>query len=127
MGGDTLRWKIAKSNPPMLLGTWGFETFKACHNFVSEIKIGGTANPNNIAYYFKKTNEITQSNNNNNKVSIVSGAVCVVDEDSIAAKQLAKKEVALYLPVVADLDKTVNIDQTTKEGIADATKNYDFE
>jgi 5,10-methylenetetrahydromethanopterin reductase len=43
------------------------------------------------------------------EIGIVFGAVTVVDEDGEAARSLARREVARYLPVVAPLDPTVEI------------------
>ena len=44
------------------------------------------------------------------EVGVVVGAVTVVDEDHEAARALARKEVAMYLAVVADLDSTISLD-----------------
>ena len=44
-GGEALRWQIHRPNIPFLLGTWGPKTIKACIEHISEVKIGGTANP----------------------------------------------------------------------------------
>jgi 5,10-methylenetetrahydromethanopterin reductase len=43
-------------------------------------------------------------------VGVVVGAVTVVDLDDAAARAHARREVALYLPVVAGLDPTVDVD-----------------
>lgn len=126
-GGDTLRWDPSEYRIPMLLGSWGLKTLSKCYPFISEVKIGGTVNPDYVKYFKKKIIEVKKQNNFQNPVSVVAGAVCVVNEDGEIAKNLAKKEVALYLPVVAELDKTVNLDSSTLEGINEATKRYDFE
>jgi 5,10-methylenetetrahydromethanopterin reductase len=46
---------------------------------------------------------------NPRRVGIVVGAVTVVDEDASLARARARREVALYLDVVARLDPTVDI------------------
>jgi 5,10-methylenetetrahydromethanopterin reductase len=43
-------------------------------------------------------------------VGVVLGAVTVVDEDDDRARQAARREVAMYLAVVADLDPTVSLE-----------------
>src|SRR5690606_41853614 len=48
---------------------------------------------------------------------VVLGAVTVVDEDREAARALARREVALYLPVVARLDPTVEVPHDLVERI----------
>jgi 5,10-methylenetetrahydromethanopterin reductase len=57
----------------------------------------------------------------------VIGAVSVVDEDRAAARRLARREVALYLPVVAELDPTVQIDPELLARLKDAAARYDFD
>src|SRR5262245_30429684 len=49
-GGDSLRWQILRDDVPFLLGSWGPQTIRACIRHVSEIKIGGTANPDVIPH-----------------------------------------------------------------------------
>lgn len=126
-GGASLRWKITRPDIPFLLGTWGPKTIRACIAHVSEVKIGGTANPN-IAPYFREIIDqaIEQTDRQPEDVGIVAGAVTVVDRDGAAAKALARKEVALYLPVVAALDATLNLDPELMGRIKMAADRYDF-
>ena len=72
-GKDTLRWKLHRTKIPMLLGSWGSKTIKRCKEFISEIKIGGTANPDLIPSYRKLLDT--------DKIGIVTGCVTVIDED----------------------------------------------
>ncbi len=126
-GGDTLRWNSPGHKVPMLLGTWGHKTLSQCFPYVSEVKIGGTVNSDYISYFKKRIDEIKVKSSYQNSVSIVAGAVCVVDEEGEAAKELAKKEVSLYLPVCAERSKTVSLERSTLEGITEATERYDFD
>jgi len=52
---------------------------------------------------------VMRSRLGNDRVGIVVGAVTVVEEDAEAARQLAREEAALYFPVVADLDPTLEV------------------
>lgn len=122
-GGDSLRWNIHRPDPPMLLGTWGLKTIENCHSNVTEIKLGGSANPAVVPHYRNHLDIMGASPD----LGIVMGAVTVVDEDGDAARALARREVALYLPVVAELDKTVEIDPEVLTGIKQAAANYDFD
>ncbi len=126
-GGETLRWKIQYPKLPILLGTWGLQTLEKCYEYVTEVKIGGTANSEFISYFKKKLDEIKIDRNFQNKPTIAAGAVCVVDIEGEIAKELAKKEVALYLPVVAELDETVKIDDFKLESIKLAIKEFDYD
>lgn len=126
-GGDTLRWAILRSEIPFLLGTWGAATIRACINDISEIKIGGSANPAVIPHFQSIIDEATKAASNPHDVGICIGAVCVVDEDGRAARARVKREVALYLPVVAKLDPTVNLDPELVSRLQEAADHYDFD
>jgi 5,10-methylenetetrahydromethanopterin reductase len=52
----------------------------------------------------------------NDDVRIVLGAVTVVDEDGERARSIARREVAMYLDVVAELDPTFSLDPDLLEG-----------
>jgi 5,10-methylenetetrahydromethanopterin reductase len=101
-----------------MLGSWGLRTIHACLHQVQAIKLGGTANPDVVRWLRGIVGETAE---------IVVGAVTVVDEDGPAARQLARREVALYLPVVAELDKTLSLDPDLLHSLKQAAANYDFE
>ena len=118
-GGDSLRWDGAvRPKIPFLLGTWGVKTMQACLPYVNQIKRGGTANSDVVPWCRQQVGP---------DIGIVIGAVCVVSEDGAAARQLARREVALYLPVVAALDPTVTIDPDRLAKLNAAAANYDFD
>ena len=121
-GGDSLRWPILRSEIPFLLGSWGAATIRACVEQIEEIKIGGSANPAVIGHFRRLLDEA-----GGEKVKIAIGAVCVVDEDGAAARAFVKREVALYLPVVAKLDPTVDLDPELLQRLSDAAARYDFD
>lgn len=122
-GGDKLRWTLPGSDVALLLGSWGLKTIAACHTQVDEIKLGGSANPGVVHHYKQYLHDIGAER----VPGIVMGAVTVVDEDRAAALALARREVALYLPVVAALDPTIHIDPQRLSGINDAAARYDFD
>ena len=123
-GGDTLRWPVLRSEIPFLLGTWGEQTLRACLGHFQEIKIGGSANPDLIPYFRAL---LAGAGATQDDVSITIGAVSVVDEDAQAARTLARREVALYLPVVAELDPTVHVEIELLARLREAAARYDFE
>lgn len=125
MGNESLKWNIPRSKIPILLGSWGLKTIEACFSLINSIKIGGTANPGITQIYASRLKE--HASFYGNDVNLVVGAVCVVDEDSEKAKYKAKKEVALYLPVVLDLDSTLSFSSSIVEGITEAMKTYDYD
>lgn len=125
-GGDALRWEIARPELPFLLGTWGAQTIRACIAEISEVKIGGSANPDVIAYFRGVIDGAARQAGVTRAIDIVIGAVSVVDEDGAAARARARREVALYLPVVAELDPTLQVDPELMARLRDAAARYDF-
>jgi 5,10-methylenetetrahydromethanopterin reductase len=84
-----------------MIGTWAPRLAAYAGEVAQELKIGGTANPDLIP--------VMRSRVGNDRVRIVVGAVTVVDEDAAAAQELAREEAALYFPVVAGLDPTLEV------------------
>ncbi len=141
-GGDSLRWNIRRADIPFLLGTWGAHTIRACSDEIAEIKIGGSANPDVIPHFRRILDDLDARSQRTQRVrrekaetelperssvGIVIGAVSVVDEDRAAARRLARREVALYLPVVAELDPTVSIEPELLARLKEAAARYDFD
>ncbi|MGH3006941.1 MAG: LLM class flavin-dependent oxidoreductase [Gaiellaceae bacterium] len=99
--GARLRYTPLRPEIPLLIGTWGERTAAFAGEVADELKIGGTANPDLVP--------IMRERVGNDRVGIVVGAVTVVDEDGTAARRRARAEAALYFPVVAGLDRTLEI------------------
>jgi 5,10-methylenetetrahydromethanopterin reductase len=99
--GARLRYEPLRADVPLMIGTWGVRVAAYAGEMATELKIGGTANPDLVP--------VMRSRIGNDRVRIVVGAVTVVDEDAKAARQLAREEAALYFPVVAGLDPTLEV------------------
>jgi 5,10-methylenetetrahydromethanopterin reductase len=113
-GGDSLRWPILRSEIPFLLGSWG--------------ELGGSANPALAAPYRQLLDDAaTGAGRLPGSIGIVFGAVCVVDQDGAAARARAKREVALYLPVIAGLDSQVQLEPALLARLKAAADRFDFE
>lgn len=96
---------------PILIGSWGKKLCAIAGELADEVKIGGSANPDVIPVI---TDYIAvgeaKAERELGSVGIVIGAVCVADNDREAARAEARRQVALYLPIVANLDPTVDIE-----------------
>lgn len=126
-GGDSLRWPILRPDLPFLLGSWGAATIRACVGQISEVKIGGSANPGVVPHFRRLlTDAAAAKSPASGEIGIVVGAVSVVDRDGAAARQKARREVALYLPVVAELDPSLQLDPELLQRIRVAAERYDF-
>jgi 5,10-methylenetetrahydromethanopterin reductase len=127
-GGDALRWNILRPDIPLLLGSWGIQTIRACIQHISEIKIGGTTNPAVIPQVRAAADQAAlAAGRMPGAVGLVVGAVTVVDRDGTAARALARRKAALYLPIIAPLDHTLDLDPALLERIEAATAAYDFD
>ncbi|MCB2180290.1 LLM class flavin-dependent oxidoreductase [bacterium] len=104
-------YPLPKEPIPIMIGTWGQKLARVAGELADEVKIGGSANPGMAAYLseFIHQGELL-AGRDPDSVRIAVGAVTVVDEDREQARQLARREVALYLPVVASLDPTVSVE-----------------
>ena len=100
--GVTLAYERVRPDPPLLVGTWGPKTARlAAELGAAEVKIGGSSNPDMV--------RTMRGWLDGTGVQVVVGAISVVDEDRAAARAKARYEAALYLPVVAALDPTVEL------------------
>lgn len=120
-GGDALRWPIARADIPVLLGSWGARTMQLCSGLYDEIKIGGSTNP---AMVRQARTALTAAGSS---AAIAVGAVCVVDRDGAAARALARRKAALYLPVIAALDHTLPLEPERLARITAAAQAFDFD
>lgn len=104
-----LRYEPQRRRVPLLIGSWGPRTLALAGRIADEAKIGGSANPDMVAWARHRIDAGVSSARAAADVGLVMGAVTVVDEDGPAARTLAKQEVAMYLDVVAELDPTYRV------------------
>jgi 5,10-methylenetetrahydromethanopterin reductase len=100
--GSRLRYERRRPRVPLLVGTWSPNLAAFAGEAADEVKIGGSANPAIVP--------VMRDRIGNDDVRIVLGAVTVVDDDGQRARSIARREVAMYLAVVAELDPTVSLD-----------------
>ena len=117
-GGDALRWTGIRPDIPFLLGSWGPRTLATCLPFIEEVKLGGTANPAALRWARALLGE--------HEVGLVVGAVTVVAKDGAAARTRARREVALYLPVVAELGPGLPLDPDLLARMRAAAARFDY-
>lgn len=105
---------------PMLIGSWGPLGAALAGEAANEIKLGGSANPDMIAVTRERLRVGTErAGRAVEDVTIVLGAVTVIDRDRRTARDLARREVAMYLDVIAELDPTVEL----PDGLIDAVRD----
>ena len=120
--GVRLPYSRLRPHVPLLIGTWGPKLGALAGEIADEVKIGGCANPKMVglmqswvAEGEKRAGRVTGA------CRVLVGAVTVVDNDRHAARQFVKRGLALYLPVVAPLDVTANIEPELLNRIARLT------
>lgn len=97
--GERLRYPVRRREVPLLVGTWAPRLAAFAGEAAQELKVGGSANPDLVP--------VLREWIGNPEVTIVLGAVTVVDEDGDRARRIARREVAMYLAVVGERDPTV--------------------
>lgn len=105
--GVGFRVPLPEKLPPVLIGTWGAQTMAMAADIADEVKIGGSANPDMVPVV--RDWLAAGRAGRGDDVGVVVGAVTVVDEDGGAARAHARREVAMYLAVVGELDPTIDI------------------
>jgi 5,10-methylenetetrahydromethanopterin reductase len=96
---------------PIMIGTWGRKLCAVAGEIADEVKVGGSANPDIVPViqdYIAEGEH--KAGREIGSVGVAVGAVSVVDEDREQARAAARRSVALYLPVVAPLDPTVQVE-----------------
>jgi 5,10-methylenetetrahydromethanopterin reductase len=124
----TAPYPLPKQEIPILIGTWGKKLAAVAGEIADEVKIGGSANPDVIpviADYIAE-GEIAVGRERGT-VGIAIGAVSVVDEDREAARWEVKRQVALYLPIVAKLDPTVQLEPELLARIEQFSNQKDYD
>jgi 5,10-methylenetetrahydromethanopterin reductase len=100
--GATLQYELERPEVPLLVGTWSPRLAAFAGEAASEVKAGGSANPDFV--------HVLRERIGAPHVGIVVGAVTVVDEDGQRARTAARCEVAMYVDVVGALDPTTPIE-----------------
>lgn len=120
-------YPLPDTDIPILIGTWGKKLSAIAGEIADEVKIGGSANPDVvpvIADYIAVGE--AQANRTRGGVGVVIGAVCVASDDRESARAEARRQVALYFPVVANLDPTIEIDPDFTTRLGDFVNQEDW-
>jgi 5,10-methylenetetrahydromethanopterin reductase len=108
--GVRLRYPVERSRAPILIGSWGPLGMALAGELADEVKVGGSANPAIVGVVRERLRRgLGRVDRPADAVGVVLGAVTVVDRDGDAARRHARREVAMYLDVVAALDPTVDL------------------
>jgi 5,10-methylenetetrahydromethanopterin reductase len=121
-------YPLPERDIPILIGTWGEKLCAVAGELASEVKVGGSANPDIVPViqrYIAVGEQ--QAGRPVGSVGVVIGAVSVIDEDRHAAREAARRAVALYLPVVAPLDPTVEVEPALIERLKQHADRGEFE
>jgi 5,10-methylenetetrahydromethanopterin reductase len=113
---------------PILIGTWGPRLCAIAGEIADEVKIGGSTNPDILPVvqsYIAIGEE--QAGRSPGRVSVIMGAVSVLDEDRQQARHAARRSVALYLPVVARLDPTMTVETDFIERLQSYVNQRDWD
>ncbi len=101
--GRGLEYPRERDGVPLLIGSWSPRLTAFAAEHADELKLGGSANPALVRLTRERLGAAAE-------VGIVAGAVTVVDRDGKQARAHARRQVAMYLAVVAALDPTAALD-----------------
>ena len=101
--GHGLAYTLERHRVPLLIGSWSPRLTAFAAQWADELKLGGSANPALVRLARERLGSAAE-------VGVVVGAVTVVDSDGKRAREHARREVAMYLAVVAGLDPTAGLD-----------------
>src|SRR5690606_132327 len=98
-------YPLPEEKIPLLIGSWGKKLCAIAGELADEVKIGGSTNPDVVSVIadYIAVGE-AKAKRELGSVEVVIGAVCVADNDREIARAEARRQVALYLPIVANLD-----------------------
>jgi 5,10-methylenetetrahydromethanopterin reductase len=124
--GQVRQYAVIRETVPVTIGTWGPRMARLAGEIADEVKIGGSANPSMAAYLreFILAGEIA-AGRRPGSVGVCLGAVTVVDNDRARARAMARREIAMYVPIVAPLDPTLR-DAEWLARIAGPAEHGDF-
>lgn len=126
--GVRLRYPLERRRAPILLGSWGPLGMALAGELADEVKVGGSANPAMVPVVRERLRRgRDRAGRPADAVGVVLGAVTVVDRDGEAARRHARREVAMYLDVVAALDPTVDLPDDLLPAIRSRLSDGDHE
>ena len=123
---NILRYSRHRASIPITLGTWSPRTAWLAGELADEVKIGGSTNPLMARHLRPFISEGERhAERPLGSVGLCLGAVTVVDHDRRAARELARREVAMYAPVVAPLDPSLR-DEAWLDRITQPARRGDY-
>jgi 5,10-methylenetetrahydromethanopterin reductase len=122
----TVPYSLPSEEIPILIGTWGPKLAGVAGEIGDEVKVGGSTNPD-FGRFIRGSIQQGEmvAGRPKNSVGIVMGAVTVVDEDREIARKKAKEALALYFPVVANLDHTLAVEPGLIQRVRELTNAGD--
>lgn len=124
----TFRWRPPYRQAPILIGTWGPKMAELAGMMADEVKVGGCWNPDFVPVIREHINRGARSAGRDPaEIGLVVGAVTVISEDRQEAEALARREVAMYLPVVIRLDPTLKVDPEELAAVQEALDAGDLD
>lgn len=125
--GFGLRYALPHQEFEPLLGVWGPRGAALAAKVAGEVKLGGCANPAMVRQMRSWLTAGSAAAGRRRSVGVVAGAVTVVDRNRRAARRRARTEVAMYLEVVAPLDRTAAVPPDLLAGLRARLADGDHE
>jgi 5,10-methylenetetrahydromethanopterin reductase len=123
-----LSYQVRRPYIPVMVGTWGPKLAAVAGELADEVKVSPCAHPT-AATQLRPAIGVgaQQVGRSPDSVRLVLGGMCVIDEDRARARRLARREVSRYLPVVAPLDPTFDMDPEWHGRLQAASRRGDWD
>lgn len=123
-----LPYERFRPSVPVMIGTWGTKLASVAGELADEIKVSPIAHAPAVApLRAAMTESALKAGRNPQALKMVLGGMCVIDIDRDAARQLARREVARYLDIVAPLDPTFQMEGDWLARLKQARQSEDWE
>jgi 5,10-methylenetetrahydromethanopterin reductase len=123
-----LPYETYRPHIPIMIGTWGPKMAKVAGELADDVKVSPIAHAAAATPLRKAIAAGAKTAGRDpGEIRLVMGGMCVVDNDRGRARGLARRELALYLPIVAPLDPTLDLDPEWHAQLTKASQRADWE
>lgn len=109
--GQRLKYDVARSDPPIMIGTWSPKMTALAAEVADEVKIGASANSDMVKLMRQWADtRLAEVGRKREELGVVIAGVTVVDEDGDAARDHARRGVVPYLEIIGNMDASADLD-----------------
>ena len=122
------RFETWRKDIPIFIGTWGPKMCQLAGEVASGVKSDGLWNPDYVKI-LRENIEIgaERVDRDPNEVDIIAGPLSSISADGDAARETARRVLAVYLPYLRPMTDVAGIPESEIDAVRDAASRGDFE